>query len=162
MGFAMNWKGKIMPVKSIKTVKKPLSRSENMAAIHSKNTLPEIKIRKALHHAGLRFRLHNKDLAGTPDIVLKKYRTVVFVHGCFWHKHDCKYFHWPKSNLDYWQPKILKNVERDTAHTLTLLQNHWKVCIWWECSTRQTDDLVWSLQRFLAWLSEPDNPYLEL
>lgn len=147
---------------SRKTAKPAMTRSENMAAIHSKNTKPEIKIRKALHHLGFRYRLHDKTLAGKPDIVLKKYRTVIFVHGCFWHRHDCKYFHWPKSNLDYWQPKILKNAERDTAHILQLQQEQWRVCIWWECSTRHTDDFEWTLQRFQEWIAAPDSPYLEL
>lgn len=142
--------------------KKALTRSENMAAIHSKNTKPELQIRKALHRLGFRYRLHNKDLPGKPDIVLKKYNTVIFVHGCFWHQHDCKYFHWPKSNLDYWQPKILKNVERDTGHTLRLLKQHWKVCIWWECATRNAQDFDWTLARFQEWIEDADNMYLEL
>ena len=151
-----------MTAKAKKAAKTPLTRSENMAAIHSKNTKPEILIRKALHHLGYRYRLHDKGLAGKPDIVLKKYNTVIFVHGCFWHRHDCKYFHWPKSNLDYWQPKILKNVERDTAHTLQLLQAGWKVCIWWECATRNTADFEWSLMHFQKWLLDADSKSLEL
>lgn len=151
-----------MSAKAKKAAKTPLTRSENMAAIHSKNTKPEILIRKALHHLGYRYRLHDKGLAGKPDIVLKKYNTVIFVHGCFWHRHDCKYFHWPKSNLDYWQPKILKNVERDTAHSLQLLQAGWKVCIWWECATRSTADFEWSLMHFQKWLLDADSKSLEL
>lgn len=151
-----------MSGKEKKAAHRPLTRSENMAAIPSKNTKPEIKIRKALHHLGYRYRLHHKDLAGTPDIVLKKYHTVLFVHGCFWHCHDCKYFHWPKSNLEYWQPKILKNVERDTRHTLELLDLGWKVCIWWECSTRNAQDFAWSLTKFQTWLPNANDTYLEL
>ena len=148
--------------KKADTAKPAMTRSENMAAIHSKNTRPELKIRKALHQAGYRFRLHQKDLAGKPDLVLKKYNAVIFVHGCFWHKHDCKYFHWPKSNLDYWRPKILKNAERDTLHRLALQQAGWRVCIWWECSTRSADDFAWSLQHCLEWLQQIDNAYLEI
>ena len=89
-------------------------RSRNMSAIKSKNTKPEIKVRKALHSMGYRFRLHKKDLPGSPDIVLPKYKTVIFVHGCFWHRHqNCKYASNPKTRREFWEKKFKENIERD-------------------------------------------------
>ena len=89
-------------------------RSRNMSAIKSKNTKPEIAIRKVLHSMGYRFRLHGKDLPGSPDIVLPKHRTVIFVHGCFWHRHkNCKYASTPKTRQEFWNKKFKKNIERD-------------------------------------------------
>ena len=92
-------------------------RSWNMGRISSKNTKPEIIVRSALHKAGFRFRLHRKDLPGKPDIILPKYKTVIFVHGCFWHAHKgCKRSNLPKSNLQYWTNKLEKNIQRDKKH----------------------------------------------
>ncbi len=89
-------------------------RSRNMSAIKSKNTKPEIKVRKVLHSMGYRFRLHSKDLPGSPDIVLPKYKTVIFVHGCFWHRHEnCKYASTPKTRQEFWNKKFKTNIERD-------------------------------------------------
>jgi DNA mismatch endonuclease, patch repair protein len=90
-------------------------RSEMMAGIRGKNTRPEMLVRRALHAHGYRFRLHRKDLPGKPDIVLPKYRAVIFVHGCFWHGHDCHLFKWPKTREDFWIQKIKNNQERDIA-----------------------------------------------
>lgn len=109
------------------------TRSRMMSGIRGKNTKPEIQVRKALFKQGYRFRLHVKDLPGKPDIVLPKYKTAIFVHGCFWHKHDCKYFKWPSSNTEFWKNKILDNVRRDKKHQAELKKSGWKVKIVWEC-----------------------------
>jgi DNA mismatch endonuclease, patch repair protein len=115
------------------------TRSRMMAGIKGKNTKPEILVRKALHAEGFRFRLHVKDLPGKPDIVLPKYRAVIFVHGCFWHGHECKYFRWPTSRKNFWQSKIMGNRARDMRSTNFLRRNGWKVNTIWECQLRKTN-----------------------
>ena len=117
-------------------------RSRNMAAIRGKDTAPELAVRRILHAMGLRFRLHRKDLPGRPDIVLPKHRTVVFVHGCFWHRHeDCRYTTTPKTRQEFWQTKFDANVERDRRNRTDLLQLGWRVIVIWECELRQPSDL---------------------
>ena len=117
-------------------------RSKNMAAIRSKNSAPEVAVRKLLFSEGFRFRIHDKKLPGKPDIVLKKYRTVIFVHGCFWHQHEnCKRANMPKSNLDYWAPKIMRNVVRDKEHSKTLKEKSWQAIVVWECETKDKERL---------------------
>ncbi len=111
-------------------------RSYNMSQIRSKNTKPELVVRKYLFAKGLRFRLHRKDLPGKPDIVLPKYKTVIFVHGCFWHAHKCKKFKMPTSKRDYWIPKLEKNVSRDRENIRQLRLN-WKVIVIWECKLKK-------------------------
>lgn len=112
-------------------------RSMNMSHIRSTNSKPEEIVRKYLFSRGLRFRKNVKKLPGTPDLVLAKYRTVVFVNGCFWHHHDCGRFVWPSSNEDYWHKKINRNVERD-AENIALLKNQgWTVLIIWECQLKR-------------------------
>jgi len=109
-------------------------RSWNMSRIRSKDTSPEKRVRSFLHRAGFRFRLHVKNLPGSPDIVLPKYRTVIFVHGCFWHRHPgCKYAYTPKSRVDFWQKKFKENVVRDRKNIALLEEKGWKVLIIWEC-----------------------------
>ena len=106
-----------------------------MSAIKGKNTKPEILVRKALHAAGFRFRLHEKKLPGKPDIVLPQYKTVIFVHGCFWHGHDgCDKFKWPKTRGRFWKNKIGGNQKRDTANKILLLSANWRVATIWECA----------------------------
>lgn len=112
-------------------------RSRNMSAIRSKDTAVELQVRRSLHAAGFRFRLHRKDLPGKPDIVLPRYRTVVFVDGCFWHGHDCREGHTPRSNLAYWGPKIARNVERDASSRAALNILGWRVIIVHECAVTQ-------------------------
>lgn len=113
-------------------------RSRNMAAIKSKDTKPEMTVRKLLFSMGYRFRLHRKDLPGKPDIVLPKYKTVIFVNGCFWHQHkNCKRSNIPKTNKDYWVPKIQKNVERDNNNKKLLRKLGWKVIVIWECEVNK-------------------------
>jgi DNA mismatch endonuclease, patch repair protein len=112
-------------------------RSRNMAAIRSTNTKPEMRVRSALHAMGFRFRLHRKDLPGRPDIVLPKYRTVIFVHGCFWHCHRCKYGSvTPVTRAEFWEAKRGGNVARDRANRAKLRKDGWRVVVLWECEVR--------------------------
>jgi DNA mismatch endonuclease (patch repair protein) len=107
-----------------------------MAAVRGKNTKPEIVVRSALHAAGLRFRLHRRELPGSPDIVFRRIKTVVFVHGCFWHHHQCARRRWPKTNRDFWRTKILGNATRDRRASESLKSDGWRVEIVWECELR--------------------------
>ena len=112
----------------------PEKRSQVMSRIRSKDTKPEKIIRSILHKLGFRFRINRKDLPGKPDIVLPKYKTVIFVHGCFWHQHEgCKYAVMPKSNTNYWKPKLTKNVDRDKLNVKRLNEIGWNVLTIWEC-----------------------------
>ena len=118
-------------------VKTPEQRSRNMAAIKGKDTKPEMIVRKYLFSRGLRFRVQVRKLPGNPDIVLPKYKTVIFVNGCFWHGHEgCKYFRLPKSNIEFWKEKIERNIERDRESMQALLVLGWKVIRVWECELR--------------------------
>lgn len=112
-------------------------RSMNMSHIRSTNSKPEEIVRKYLFSKGFRYRKNVKKLPGCPDIVLPKYQTVIFVNGCFWHKHDCPRFVWPSSNQDYWRPKILRNVERDQLSRQELEALGWKVIVVWECELKK-------------------------
>lgn len=112
-------------------------RSKNMSHIRSTNSKPEEKVRKYLFSRGLRYRKNVRELPGCPDIVLPKYKTVVFVNGCFWHHHDCGRFAWPTSNEEYWHNKINRNVERDIENTRLLKQRGWQVLIIWECQLKK-------------------------
>ena len=114
----------------------PAVRSRMMSGIRSKNTQNEIKIRKALHAAGFRYRLHRRDLPGTPDITLPRYRAVIFIHGCFWHGHDCHLFKWPSTRPEFWTAKIGANRKRDQEARIALLESGWRVCVIWECALR--------------------------
>jgi DNA mismatch endonuclease (patch repair protein) len=112
----------------------PEERSRRMASIRSANTAPELALRRELHRLGLRFTLNNKKLAGKPDLVLPRHRTVVFVHGCFWHRHEgCSIATTPKSNTPYWQEKFDRNVSRDDRVTTELEALGWRVLVAWEC-----------------------------
>ena len=112
-------------------------RSRNMSAIKSKNTKPEIKVRKVLHSMGYRFRLHSKDLPGSPDIVLPKYKTVIFVHGCFWHRHEnCKYASTPKTRKEFWESKFKANVKRDLEIQEKIKNIGWQSVVFWECEIK--------------------------
>lgn len=115
----------------------PEQRSRNMSSIRSKNTKPEEIVRKYLFSQGFRYRKNDPRLPGKPDIVLPKYKTVVFVNGCFWHAHeDCKYFVWPKNNSEFWKEKISGNVERDNRNNAELENNGWHVITIWECELK--------------------------
>ena len=117
-------------------------RSRNMSAIKSKNTKPEIAVRKLLHSMGYRFRLHRKDLPGSPDIVLPKYKTVIFVHGCFWHRHEnCKYASTPKTRKEFWENKFKANLKRDLEIQEKIKNLDWRSVVIWECETKNFDNL---------------------
>lgn len=119
-------------------VHEPEVRSYNMSQIKGKNTKPEILVRKFLHSKGIRFRLHDKNLPGKPDIVIKKYKTVVQVHGCFWHGHEgCKYFVIPKTRTEWWQEKINSTVKRDQEVKKIMSSMGWKVFEIWECQLKK-------------------------
>ena len=109
----------------------------NMSRIRSTNSMPEEIVRKYLFSKGFRYRKNVKKLPGCPDIVLPKYKTVIFVNGCFWHKHDCPRFVWPSSNQEYWKPKILRNVERDKNNCRELSSKGWNVITIWECELKK-------------------------
>lgn len=119
------------------------TRSRMMAAIGPRNTKPEILVRRALHAAGLRFRLHRRDLPGSPDIVLPKYRTAIFVHGCFWHRHQgCRFATNPSTNAEFWQKKFRANVQRDRRKRRLLRRAGWHVMTIWECQVRSDNKLA--------------------
>lgn len=113
-------------------------RSMNMSHIRSKNTKPEECVRKYLFAHGLRYRKNVRGLPGSPDIVLRKYMTVVFVNGCFWHHHNCERFVWPSSNEEYWHSKIDRNVQRDLQNKRVLEEQGWRVLTIWECQLKKT------------------------
>ncbi len=115
-------------------------RSEVMSLVKSKNTRPEVMVRRYLHKTGLRYRLHVKDLPGKPDLVFPKYKTVIFIHGCFWHGHpdaNCKLARIPKSNVAFWKKKIQSNYKRDQKHKAGLMQRGWRVIEVWECQIKE-------------------------
>jgi DNA mismatch endonuclease (patch repair protein) len=125
-------------------------RSWNMSRIRSSNTKPELIVRQVLHAIGYRFRLHRHDLPGKPDIVLPKYKTVIFVHGCFWHRHeDCKYAYNPKSRVEFWQEKFRSNIERDKRVSEQIAVAGWRQLTIWECETKKLDVLSNTLTDFL-------------
>lgn len=118
----------------------PEQRSERMSRIHSKDTKPEIRLRQALHRLGFRYRLHGRALPGKPDIVLPRYKAVVFVHGCFWHRHEgCKIANVPKSNTEFWVEKFDRNVLRDKEVRHGLEAAGWNVIVAWECELKNSE-----------------------
>ena len=112
------------------------TRSQMMSGIRSKNTKPELLIRKGLHKKGFRYRIHCKELPGKPDLVFKKYNAIIFVHGCFWHGHDCHLFKWPRSREAFWRDKINGNIERDTLSENKLVFDGWRIGKVWECALK--------------------------
>lgn len=126
-------------------------RSRNMAAIKTKNTKPEITVRKLLHRNGLRFRLHQRKLPGKPDIVLKKHKTAIFVNGCFWHHHkNCRRANIPKTNTEYWIPKINRNTERDRKAIKELKKMGWDTLVIWECEVKDRKKMIKKLNNKLG------------
>lgn len=116
----------------------PEQRSYNMSRIHSKNTKTEELVRKFLFSQGFRYRKNDARLPGKPDIVLPKYKTVVFVNGCFWHGHEgCRYFVWPKNNAEFWKEKITGNIQRDKRNHHLLAEQGWRVIEIWECALKK-------------------------
>lgn len=121
-----------------------------MRAVKSKGTKPELKVRKLLHHAGYRYRLHRKDLPGNPDIVFPRRCAAIFIHGCFWHQHPgCRHADRPSSNNEYWTKKLNRNVERDERNIASLREMGWKALVLWECELKKPD-LIPSIERFLC------------
>lgn len=124
-----------------------MSRSDIMRAVKRAHTAPEIIVRQTLHALGLRFRLQRRDLPGSPDIVLPRFRTAIFVHGCFWHRHPgCRYATTPKTRQEYWLPKFAANVERDARKEAQLSELDWRVLVVWECETRDREELMMRLR----------------
>lgn len=114
----------------------PKTRSRIMSRIRSKNTKPELIIRRGLHKMGFRFRLHSSAVPGTPDLILPRYKVAVFVHGCFWHGHSCHLFRIPSTRPEFWRTKIERNVERDSQVTVLLLEKGWRKLTIWECALK--------------------------
>lgn len=136
----------------------PAQRSERMARVRGRDTKPELVVRRLLHALGYRYRLHDKRLPGHPDITFFKRKKVIFVHGCFWHRHEgCVLARLPKSRLDFWLPKLESNKLRDTAKTAVLEANGWKVLVVWECQLRHREDLAMRLRDFLKDCGERDD-----
>lgn len=135
-------------------------RSRVMKAVRRKDTAPEMIVRRTLHSMGYRFRLHAKELLGTPDIVFRPRRKAIFVHGCFWHGHDCRASLKPSSRTEFWGPKISRNVERDRDRIEKLREAGWKVLVVWECETRtkRREALEGTLRAFLDAPQESGGP----
>ena len=129
------------------------TRSRMMAGIRGKNTKPELALRRALHARGFRYRLHSRMVYGRPDLVLPKHRAVIFVHGCFWHRHEgCRYTTTPSSRPEFWQAKFEANVARDSAVRATLLESGWRVATVWECALRKSEQLETTVLLLAEWL----------
>lgn len=140
----------------------PATRSRMMSGIRGKNTRPELLIRKALHARGFRYRLHC-DLPGKPDICLPKHRAVIFVHGCFWHGHECHLFKWPKTRPEFWRAKIGRNREVDGAAEKRLTDLGWRAAVVWECALKGRERLPLEsvMDRCASWLTGQDD-FLEV
>ena len=132
-------------------------RSMNMSHIRSTNSKPEKTVRKYLFSQGLRYRKNVRKLPGCPDIVLKKYRTVIFVNGCFWHHHDCGRFVWPSTNEEYWHKKIDRNVERDKEDQQALEELGWQVLVIWECQLKRKNALTNLQNLYEKIVKNPEN-----
>ena len=129
----------------------PEQRHRCMSRIRSTNTKPELIVRRMVHSMGYRYRLHQDGLTGKPDLVLTKYHAVIFVHGCFWHMHNCRYGKVkPKTRAKFWQSKREGNVARDKRNLRKLRREGWKVLVIWECQTRNSNRLIERINKFLA------------
>jgi DNA mismatch endonuclease (patch repair protein) len=129
----------------------PQRRSENMRRIRSEDTGPELQVRRLVHSLGLRFRLHDKALPGKPDLVFRSRKSVIFVHGCFWHLHgSCREGRVPSTRQEYWLPKLTRNAQRDREHLRELKKAGWRVLVIWECEVCALEKLARKLDRFLC------------
>lgn len=142
-----------------------VTRSRMMSGIKGKNTKPELLVRKALHARGFRYRLHDGALAGKPDLVFPKYQAVVFIHGCYWHGHDCHLFRLPATNTEFWSGKIAGNRLRDEENVRLLTGSGWRVLAVWECALRgkaRVDDFSNVIDGICRWLVASDAPFLQI
>lgn len=138
------------------------TRSRMMSGIKGKDTKPELTLRRALHARGFRYRLHSSNVLGRPDLVLPKHRAVVFVHGCFWHRHEgCRYTTSPSTRPEFWQAKFDANISRDIVVRASLIEDGWRVAIIWECALRKAEHVPLVAERLSAWLLS-DTDMLEL
>ncbi len=128
----------------------PTQRSERMSRVRHKDTKPEMVVRRLTHSLGYRYRLHRRDLPGQPDVVFPSRRKIILVHGCFWHQHGCPIYRYPKSRLEFWAPKLERNVRRDRENQARLRELGWEILVW-ECQAKRKDtsDLAAQLQAFL-------------
>lgn len=129
-------------------------RSRMMAGIRAKDTKPELIVRRGIFRKGFRFRLHVRNLPGRPDLVFPGHKAVIFVHGCFWHGHNCRFFRMPKTNAEFWQAKIRSNRKRDKLHVLRLLSDGWRIMTVWECALKGKTVVVTDrvISRIANWL----------
>lgn len=142
----------------------PEQRSYNMSRIRNKNTKPEELVRKYLFSQGFRYRKNDSKLPGKPDVVLPKYKTVIFVNGCFWHGHDgCRYFVWPKNNAEFWRKKITGNIARDKRTYQQLNAMGWRVIVFWECQLKNgsAEEQLLSLQNCIKYIVHDNSQILE-
>lgn len=135
----------------------PAQRSKIMKAVRTKDTGPEMVVRRILHGLGFRYRLHARELPGRPDIVFRSRRLAIFVHGCFWHGHQCPKGRAPKSRLDYWAPKLAANAARDAANMRALDEAGWRVLTVWQCETTDRERLASTLMDFVGELPRGDS-----
>lgn len=125
-------------------------RSQIMSKVHSKNTKPEMIVRRLVYSLGYRYRLHRKELLGKPDLVFFQRKKIIFVHGCFWHAHDCKAgLNKPKSNKEFWMPKLERNAQRDKENVRLLESQGWKILVIWECELKNKECLIGRIKSFL-------------
>lgn len=139
------------------------TRSRMMSGIRGSDTQPELAVRKVLHARGFRYRLHGKSLPGKPDLVFPKYNAVIFVHGCFWHMHQCHLFKWPSTRTEFWKEKISANHERDQKTIQALRQDGWRVLVIWECVLKgkfkmELSSLINEIEKWLL----SDCPYRQI
>jgi DNA mismatch endonuclease (patch repair protein) len=129
----------------------PAQRSERMSRVRSKDTKPEMRVRSLVHRMGFRYRLHDRSLPGNPDMVFPSRGKIIFVHGCFWHRHRdrCAFTRWPKSRLEFWKPKLEKNRQRDRVVRNKLRRLGWTVLVVWECELKEPDKLAERVRAFL-------------
>jgi DNA mismatch endonuclease, patch repair protein len=139
-------------------VHNPETRSRNMAAIRASNTKPEMVVRRAVHAAGLRYRLHVRTLPGKPDLLFPRHQAVVFVNGCFWHRHDCHLFRWPATRREFWREKLDRNVASDARAIAALHSAGWRVATVWECALKGRTKLTQSqpMQPLIDWIRSGD------
>jgi DNA mismatch endonuclease, patch repair protein len=149
------WKGQGRPAAPLPDIVDQETRSRMMSGIRGRNTKPELLIRRALHARGYRYRLHSAQIPGRPDLVLRKFRAAIFVHGCFWHGHDCPLFRLPGTRAEFWEAKIARNRARDAAVAAALLDSGWRQLTIWECAMRGPGRLASEalIDRVAAWLS---------